>query len=716
VRTEIRRRFTAAGRLALRTALSAAGAALVLSLTVALPAHCAAQPAASSVAEVRQSLAELEQYLGDDAQASAWNSYLRTSILQRELARGDDADEVAVYRVLSRYSSGQSGLELAPFRKVRLALAAWHATLKPIGKQGLPDLARQIASEIHPAAESDVASARRELSQAIEQFASSLTSEADRRWADGLQLPAIRELAGTTTPDVRAASELLRALAVNTVGAERRELRLLRRALQHYVELSVYAADAKSDERTKAALAAVAEDLPAVQKEGADSEAARRLGRNLGYLQRAGQASRLVGAIRRYYVQPNLFIQINRDVLAPAFEGPVDQVAPVQQFILGTDIRGTGHTVGRVDFALVPASDRATFAMTLNAKTYTDTVGYNGPVSIYSTGVAYIRSTKRILFDIEGLSDLPAQSTARVDNTINDIVPNRCGIGSRLIERIAWKKAGQQEGEAREIAANLAADRASEQFNEQGRQRIAEANGRLRDKFRLPLVQKDELPLVRSHTTDSQLFAEVLQANIDQLGALSDPPAIDGAPALAVRVHESAAANFGNVALAGETLNQAKIEKFYKDNNQPVPEELKPKADEPDWSMTFARVDPVTVSLDDNGFRVTLRGQRYTSGDRAFQAMDISAAYKIEKTDRGARLVRQGDLEISPPGHKPGQTLNAGQIALRRLLTRRFDGLFKPEIVTEGLKPPGRLASLGTLTLTQLTCDNGWATLGWKTK
>jgi hypothetical protein len=156
------------------------------------------------------------------------------------------------------------------------------------------------------------------------------------------------------------------------------------------------------------------------------------------------------------------------------------------------------------------------------------------------------------------------------------------------------------------------------------------------------------------------------------------------------------------------------VEKFYRDNNQPIPENLVRKEDEPAWSMTFARVDPVTVSFDDDRVGITLRGQRYTSGERTFAAMNVSAQYKIEETENGVRLVRDGELNISPPNHRPGQPLNAGQIALRRLLTRRFGGLFREEVETEGLVLPGRLETLGKLSLVQISVDKGWATLGWK--
>jgi hypothetical protein len=278
---------------------------------------------------------------------------------------------------------------------------------------------------------------------------------------------------------------------------------------------------------------------------------------------------------------------------------------------------------------------------------------------------------------------------------------------------MAWKKAGQSESLAEEIASERAQEQANREVDRQASERLVDVNKRYQHRFRDPLLRRDRLPLLHASTTDKAMRVEVLQVDQDQLAAPTPPPAVEGSPLISARLHESAANNFASSVLSGETLNQERIEQMYRDFERPLPDELKRDPEEPAWSMTFARNDPVTIELQGGELRVVIRGQSYTSGDRSFEAMNIAATYKIERTDTGVRLVRQGDLVISPPGHKPGERLSAGQISLRRLLTRRFGNLFKPEIVTTGLKMEGNFAELGTLTLSQFACENGWATLGW---
>jgi hypothetical protein len=672
-------------------------------------------PAASaqSAAEVRSALAGMKTWLGNSPRSAAWHEYLRTADLEAELARGDEADEVVIFGVLARYTSGQPGLETPQVARVAEALGAWHEQMKPASAANLPELAAAAKDQLTPASKTDVAAAREELAAALRGLDAYLgTGPNGAGWRQALGLDQAIAQLRETEPDFSVLSATYRALSGDTPGLEERAFRVARRALLRYFELASYAVNGQSDERTAAALAIVAEDL-AAYPEGHDGERARRLGRALGYLRRHGQAERLVAAARRQYCQPNVFVELSDEFLAAGFEDDVDMVSPVRQHILGTDVYGTGRTVGRLHFRLHPQNRRAAFETQLVGTTRTKTTGYNGPVTIYSTGETQLRATTRFLFDANGLTAEPTTSTADVDNTIHSIESGRCGPIGRFIERMAWKRAGQSEALAESIASERAQEQANREVDRQATERLVDVNKRYQRRFRDPLLRRDRLPLLHASTTDKAMRVEVLQVDQDQLAAPTPPPDIEGDPLISARMHESAANNFASSVLSGETLTQQRIEQIYRDFERPLPEELKRDPDEPAWSMTFARLDPVTIELRDGELRVVLRGEKYTSGDRSFEAMNIAATYKIERTDTGVRLVRQGDLVISPPGHKPGERLSAGQISLRRLLTRRFGNLFKPEIVTTGLKMEGNFAELGTLTLSQFACENGWATLGW---
>jgi hypothetical protein len=90
--------------------------------------------------------------------------------------------------------------------------------------------------------------------------------------------------------------------------------------------------------------------------------------------------------------------------------------------------------------------------------------------------------------------------------------------------------------------------------------------------------------------------------------------------------------------------------------------------------------------------------------------LEISATYAVEKMPDRARLVRQGDVQVDFVGRTK---LSASDVAMKTFMKKKFDGLFKPEIVSEGLALPERWKSIGKLQLQQLGCEQGWLALGW---
>ena len=139
-----------------------------------------------------------------------------------------------------------------------------------------------------------------------------------------------------------------------------------------------------------------------------------------------------------------------------AIGGPIDDVAPIDDVILGTVIHGTGHTVGKTTVSLAPNPAFATFDAMLSAVNHSNNVGRNGPVCIYSTGETSLAADKRFWLDETGLHAHPTQAAAQTHSTINNIVSIN---GRKFVEKIAWRRAGKQLGQAEAIAGAHAATR-----------------------------------------------------------------------------------------------------------------------------------------------------------------------------------------------------------------------------------------------------------------
>jgi hypothetical protein len=648
--------------------------------------------------------------LGKGPTREGWANYLDLNALKAEQAKGMAADQAVVSRVIERLDSGAPGLDKARFRNLRAALAAWREELAVAQAPALPEAVLQAESRFRPVTAEEVAAAKAVLADAVGKLDRFLANSGanGEGWRAYLKWPVLQEQLAAAKPDGEALAGVYRQISADQKGLELPVFANVAAALEGY--LNLLAAE-KEDLKAKyadnlKALAAELKDYAANHTE----DLAVAVGGRLGWLDRTRQALSVVRAVRSRYSQPNMLVAASERLVGAGIAQPVDDTGPVRDYILGTSISGTGHTLGQVTLDLVPSEDHATLETVLVGKTDTRSVGYNGPATIYTTGTAQIAGRKRIVIDAHGLRGLPATGTAKVHSQING-VSARCG----LIERIATRKAGQSKGEAEMIAGQHAGVRVRERVDAQAGEQLAKAQADYLEKFRNPLVRRREFPsLLKFRTTQDQLFVTALQANRDQLAAPGEAPKIEGQYDLAVRLHESMINNLASALLAGVTVKEEEMQKQVIELRGELPEELKSEPDRDPWSITFANSRPISIKISDNGFQVTVRGQRYTSGDREFRAMNVTADYKVEHVGNGARLVRQGDLVIVPPNFVQGQTrLSTQQITLRTLLQKRFGKLFKEEVKYEGLELPGQWAKAGRLDLKHLNVNGGWAALAW---
>ena len=182
-------------------------------------------------------------------------------------------------------------------------------------------------------------------------------------------------------------------------------------------------------------------------------------------------------------------------------------------------------------------------------------------------------------------------------------------------------------------------------------------------------------------------------------------------------MHESFFNNLAEQELGGRTLTKELLESEMKKAGRAMPESLEDDTDQPPWSITFAKRKPVEINAGDGTIRLTVHGSRYTSGDREFPAMDVWAAYRIEPAAGRIRLVRDGDVQIYPPGFVPGgtQKLSVQETSLRRILQKRFNKVFDEMVEVEPLELPGQLAGAGPLPMQQLVArKDGWIAAGWR--
>ncbi|MEX0677881.1 MAG: hypothetical protein WD063_12440 [Pirellulales bacterium] len=654
-------------------------------------------------APVRAALGKLESFLGSGKNAEAWAAFLNLAELRAQLEKGDQADASAARAVQKQLHSSAKGLELEPFAKLREAVDEWSEELVILKAPSLSEAALGAQAHFRPITQADVALAKSALQSAVAKLNRFLSGANGAAWKKYLGWQDLEAQLKAESPNVDALSAVYQKLTADQVGLEMPVFANVADSLARYVNNLTGHNDQLSGqfaEQLKSLAGALAQYAQDPSHENASA-----VGTALGWLESMRQAPALVRAIRNRYAQANLYVVASARLVSAGIEQQLDEETPLRDYILGTDIRGTGHTVAKVRAELVPSDQKAILDTMLAGTVQSRTVGHNGPATIYTNGATSIAGRKRIVIDESGFASYPATAAANTSTRIT-------GIGGRaIVQRVAWKRVGEQKSEAERIAADHAGDRVRVRMDKQVGEQLSKAQGDYLRKIRNPLVRRREFPELDFHTTKDLLFLTGLAANRNQIAALSTPPVVNGENDLAVQIHESMINNLTAAILSGHTLTEQELQQRATNLLGKLPDSLKSEEDRDPWSITFARSQPVTVKFTDGGIQITIRGQRYTSGDREFRAMNVTADYKFQIDGPGIKLTRQGDLTIVPPGKPRG--LSGREITLKTLLEKRFGKIFEPEVKYEGLILPGRWREAGILDLKQASAAGGWMVLAW---
>ncbi|MEN6558507.1 MAG: hypothetical protein ABFC54_10050, partial [Thermoguttaceae bacterium] len=411
------------------------------------------------------------------------------------------------------------------------------ATVRPVGN--LPALCEKAKSEYRELTQSDVERAKTALAEAMERLTTRLAADGANglAWRKFLELDAVAAQLQTVDPD-RAV--LGRALVRCNSGHDGLELVWFldfQRALHNYL------ATRGAADNNPAIRAAFERKLDALSKRLASyaarptTEDALEITETVRWLESAHQAPELVRAILHDYVRPNLIGEISATVFGSGLAGPVDDASDVRDCILKTDIHGTARTVGKTSVELSPSCGFGVFDLLFAGVTTSENVGYNGPVTIYSTSTTQMTARKRLWIDVDGLSSYPAESQAVTDVNLEDIQSKN---GSAMIERLAWKKAEKQHCEAESIASNHAEARLNERIDQQADETIERANRAYVEKFQRPFTERKLFPqMVRFDTTQRAISLTALQAGDGKLAAVGDAPAVVEGAEMSLRIHES---------------------------------------------------------------------------------------------------------------------------------------------------------------------------------
>lgn len=205
-----------------------------------------------------------------------------------------------------------------------------------------------------------------------------------------------------------------------------------------------------------------------------------------------------------------LVIRIHEKAFANSAGNRIDTTRPVSTIILGTPVSGRSRTQGAVQVDTSSARQSADFLVSFSGRSFSRTVGVNGPARIHSHTVTDFVVSRKVTFSpLRGFESKQTVLQTRTCMTLDNVCSTRGGLRGALVRRVGWRRASESRQAAERIADGNVRRELRQSFDRQLDERVADLNRRFRVALyaRAVLGGSEELDIKVSSTDDCVQFA-----------------------------------------------------------------------------------------------------------------------------------------------------------------------------------------------------------------
>ena len=226
-------------------------------------------------------------------------------------------------------------------------------------------------------------------------------------------------------------------------------------------------------------------------------------------------------------------VRFSGQLLAPLFEKPIDELAAVDDVILGTHVTGTARVAAQPSLELPDDSKRAAFTVRLSGVAHSKTVGRNGPAILHCRGETRFHATKRVTFDPQrGFVTEPADVTATTKNTTERVESTIKGLVEPFIIDRAWSQVTANRPQIDAVIREKTEHRVASEFDRLLESRLARFNQLLQGRPALAAVLGEGACDYSCSTREGCLQIVAAARHVDLRGAgAPDLPALSHSPA-----------------------------------------------------------------------------------------------------------------------------------------------------------------------------------------
>lgn len=409
----------------------------------------------------------------------------------------------------------------------------------------------------------------------------------------------------------------------------------------------------------------------------------------------------------------NLISAISGDFIRQATLTPVSDPADVNECIVGTRVVGSGMTTGTGWLSPVTSNNGARLEANFQGVLHSDTVGFSGPVRIYSDGQTQLRGTALLELDSSGLRRLSSRVDASADSQTKGISTKFNGLLDRIVKKVARRKIAESKPQANRESSFKAKQSFTERFEKDIHQQVDDGNDAFLKFLRLPLLRRDLTPARWNWTTSStSLNTAVGFDGRDRPLCVVRPPKPNQTrpvQAIEVSVHQSFLDNAVEGYLGGRLQTLSSI----------LPQEEGKEASEDEKiAVRLDDFQPIRCIFDNDMMTFYLLAKQIIANGNEYPGVVIKVAYRIQRDVDGdeligLKLVRDADptVEPIPTFSRPpkfGFQGSAIRVAVEPVLQEELPGQIPLSLPSIGDEVPNAVRELQVV---DMKTSGGWLVL-----
>jgi hypothetical protein len=354
-----------------------------------------------------------------------------------------------------------------------------------------------------------------------------------------------------------------------------------------------------------------------------------------------------------------------------------------------------------------------------------ESYGFQTAFQVHTRSFIPFEVRKRITVNGRLINPYPASAVASAHSELLGLA-NMRGEECKLSVLFARARASQDKPTAEMIVADRARVRLAREFDDEVYAQLAERHDTLAQGLDFARALNMTPRPFEWSTSAEQVHLKITVPAPGQSSA-SPPPAVARSTDLAFAVHQSLLNELASQTIAGQTFSFDQMADVIRnviplflgndqlyDDVSAVKRKVKAlqKTGVNPLMIEFAQRRPLTVTFADQGFTLGIHAARFKEGGTTFPAVDLRAAYRIEKTSTGFVAVRKGEVQVlsSAASMKVDPRL-------RSRLGTSYNLLFVDRIAVTAMPLPTVLGAestrTGRLVPVQLAARDGWLQFSW---